>query len=89
MSEELIYRYVKVVYDADSPFEYSYRDDGRAAKPNDFVWVPVGKLNEKKIARVVSVGDYSKECVPFPLEKTKSILRVATDDEVAQIEANW
>ena len=88
-NNSVLYRYVKVVYDANTAFEYSYLDEQGVASVGDYVWVPVGKFNEKKIAYVVKAGEYTADRVPYPLEKTKKILRLATDEELAKIEADW
>lgn len=80
--EKRLYRYIKVVYDPMSSFEYSYLDKERIAAVDDYVWVPVGRFNEEKIAHVVSVGDYAAEDAPFPVERTKAVIRLATQKEV-------
>lgn len=83
------YRYVKVVYNPDDVREYSYLDENRIADYDSYVWVPVGKDNKQKIAFVVEFEDYTADKVPFPLDKVKKILRLATDEEVAKIESDW
>lgn len=86
-AEKKTYRYVKVVYDVDSIREYSYLDENRIADYDTYVWVPVGSDNKERLAYVVDIGEYTADNVPYPLEKTKNILRVATEKEVSKIEA--
>lgn len=86
---KMLYRYIKVVYDRDSAFAYSYLDSVGNINIGDYVWVPVGRYNEKRLAYVVSVGEYTIDKVPFPLDRTKKVLRLATDDEVAKAEGDW
>lgn len=83
------FRYIKVVFDNDDVREYSYLDRNRIADFGDYVWVPAGKENKQKLALVVDVKDYSPDELPYPIERTKNILRLASDEEVAMIEANW
>ena len=82
------YRYVKVVYDVDSIREYSYLDAERIADYDTYVWVPVGSDNKERLAYIVDIGEYTEDNVPYPLEKTKNILRLATEEEVSQIEGS-
>lgn len=89
IEETVTYRYIKVVFNDYSSVEYSYLDENRIAAEDSYVWVPVGRYNEKRLAYVVSVGEYTIDKVPFPLDRTKKVLRVATDDEVAKAEGDW
>ena len=89
LETEKTYRYVKVVYNPDDIREYSYLDENHIADYDSYVWVPVGKDNKEKIAFVVDLEDYTADKVPFPIDRVKKILRLATDEEVATIEANW
>lgn len=86
---EKTYRYVKVVYNPDDVKEYSYLDENRIADYDSYVWVPVGRDNKRKIAFVVDFEDYTVDKVPYPLDRVKKILRLATDEEVAKIESDW
>lgn len=47
----------------------------------DYVVVPVGKDNHHSIAEVVKIEYFAEESVPLPLEKTKHIIRICTDDD--------
>lgn len=44
--------------------------------------VPTGYENRPTLARVVSTGDYIEEIVPYPVEKTKGVLHMATEAEI-------
>ena len=83
------FRYIKVVFNDYSSIEYSYLDENRIAACDSYVWVPVGRDNIPKLAYVVDMKDYEEAKVPYPLEKTKKVLRTATDEEVAKAEENW
>ncbi len=54
---------------------YQYRTDDKTIRPGDKVVVPVGEDNEEKTARVISVDVYRSNSVPYPVHKTKKIIR--------------
>lgn len=54
---------------------YQYRTDDKTIRPGDKVIVPVGEDNEEKTARVISVDVYRSNSVPYPVHKTKKIIR--------------
>ena len=58
---------------AESP--YFYLTDDNSIKIGDTVIVPVGYSGKETEGTVVSVGQYLRVCVPFPVEKTKKIIR--------------
>lgn len=66
------YIYLSVAFDEYGK-EYYYRTTDETLEPGDLCIVPAGKDNHEAIARVVAVEYYSKEEVPLPLEKTKSV----------------
>lgn len=49
------------------------------------VVVPAGKDNHLAIAEIVDVEYFPPESVPFPLEKTKMILRRCTEEDYDEI----
>lgn len=73
-NDKTIYTYCGVLFsNFDRP--YSFRTEDNSIKIGDTVIVPVGK-NQKEIkGTVVSVGQYLRVGVPYPVEKTKLILR--------------
>lgn len=54
---------------------YHYRTDDVSIKIGDKVIVPVGGNGEISVATVVSVGKYLKSAVPYPIERTKKIIK--------------
>lgn len=61
---------------------YYYISDDPQIDFDDYVWVPVGEENEPKLAEIEDVDYFAPEDVPYPIERTKHILRRATDEEV-------
>ena len=57
--------------------KYYYRTEDAAIRLGDRVVVPFGRDNFELEGDVVDIGYYQADEVPFPLEKTKSILRKA------------
>lgn len=60
---------------------YSYLADNWDLTVGDTVIVPTGPENEPTVAKIVSLGAYALEAVPYPVEKMKSILRMAAAEE--------
>ncbi|MDO4284692.1 MAG: hypothetical protein Q4C60_05075 [Eubacteriales bacterium] len=58
---------------------YAYRAEDSALQIEDRVIVPVGVDNEETEGVVVSVGQYARIAVPYPVERTKTILRKVTE----------
>lgn len=54
---------------------YYYLTTDDTIRPGDRVLVPVGKMNAEKAATVTEVEYFQADQAPFPLERTKSILR--------------
>lgn len=73
-----IYTYCGVLL-PNSPRPLSYRTDDDTIKIGDSVIVPYGSNNEEKEGTVVSVGQYARLGVPYPVERTKSIIRKKDD----------
>ena len=72
--DDNIYTYCGVLLpNSDRP--YSFRTEDDSIKIGDTVIVPVGKNQKEKKGKVVSVGQYFRLSVPYPVEKTKLILR--------------
>ena len=61
---------------------YDYRTDDKTIKAGDLVIVPVA--GEEKTATVTAVNKYKKTDVPFPLEKTKYVIRKATKADITE-----
>lgn len=81
MADKTIYTYCGVKL----PFSgrpYSFRTDDDSLKIGDTVIVPVGEENKEMEGIIVSIGQYARIGVPFPVEKTKFIIRriIAADE---------
>ena len=74
LSDKNEYIYCGVMYEGND-FTYHYLTDDESIKIGDTVIVPVGSTNEETTATVVSVGKYLRVAAPYPVEKTKKIIR--------------
>ncbi len=72
--DKTIYIYCGVLLPFSSR-PYSYRTEDSSLKIGDRVLVPVGAEQKEMTGTVVSVGQYTRVSVPFPVEKTKKIIR--------------
>lgn len=54
--------------------EYTYLDRKKECQKGDVVAVPVGSSHEEIIGEVTAVGEFTKDNMPYPLEKMKSII---------------
>lgn len=74
------YIYCSVEFDEGCNTYYYIADDD-SIEIGDYVIVPAGKDNHHAIVRVVDIEYYSEEYAPFPVEKTKHVIRKCTDDD--------
>lgn len=65
---------------------YYYRTQDDHIRVRDWVIVPTGRDDHPTAAKVVEVAYFAPADVPFPLEKTKQILRKCTPEEQCSIE---
>ena len=77
------YRFCSVTF-LSSYTPYSYRLEGQEVHVGDYVLVPTGPTNRETMARVVSVGRYRAEVVPYPVDKAKFIIRKLTEEEFTE-----
>ena len=70
----------------DGSKTYYYRTEDDSLEEGDEVVVPAGKDDHLAIAKIVDVEYFSPESVPFPLEKTKMILRRCTKEDYDEID---
>ncbi len=77
LEDRSVYTLCGVVFDGNSQ-PYYYRTEDETIKVGDTVLVPAG--NNEAEAIVVSVGQYMKLAAPFPIEKTKFIIRKITEE---------
>ena len=68
------YIYCKVMFEENGK-SYYYITDDETINIGDLVVVPAGPDNAESVVKVVDIHRYSIEDVPFPVEKTKRILR--------------
>ena len=61
---------------------YHYISDDRSVKIGDYVIVPVGSENKESIAQVAESKSYDILHAPYPVEKTKHIIRKCTEEEL-------
>ncbi len=74
LEDKTIYTYCGVMLPfSDRP--YSYRTDDDGLEIGDEVVVPVGEEDKEMNGIIVSIGRYASIGVPFPVEKTKFIIR--------------
>jgi hypothetical protein len=75
------YIFCSLVFDNGyKSYYYLTYDDSIAV--GDFVIVPAGKENNLKVAKVVKIEYFTKENAPFPIEKTKCIIRRCSKNEL-------
>lgn len=75
LNDKKIYTYCGVML-SNSGRSYSYRTEDTTIKVGDIVCVPVGKENKVVTGTVVSVGQYARIVVPYPVEQTRFIIDV-------------
>lgn len=76
--------YIFCSVEFDSGYKsYYYITDDDSIEVGDFVIVPAGKDNHPAAVEVVKKEYFSEEDAPFPIEKTKRIIRKCTDEEFA------
>lgn len=71
-ADDKIYTFCGVVF-PHTLHPYHYRTEDAAIKVGDEVLVPVG--TKETIGTVVSIGQYMRIAAPYPVEKTKFIIR--------------
>lgn len=72
--------YCQVSFEPEGKLYY-YRCNDDTIEAGDFVIVPAGPLNEKKIVKVEVVDWMQPNEFPLPLENTKSIIRIVRDED--------
>lgn len=79
VSDKTVYTYCGVLIPFSSR-PYSFRTDDNSIKIGDTVIVPVGENEKEMKGRVVSIGQYLRLSAPYPVEKTKLIIRKAEEE---------
>lgn len=80
---DLIYCSVEFIEGGSKTYYYRTEDD--SLEEGDEVVVPAGKDNHPAIAEIVDVEYFSPDAVPFPIEKTKVILRRCTEEDYHEL----
>lgn len=73
-TDEKVYIYCGVVFQKPGKV-YCYRTEDDTIQVGDKVIVAVGREMEEKEVEVVYVGRYLRACAPYPVDKSKCILR--------------
>ena len=73
-ADEKVYIYCGVVFSKPGKV-YCYRTEDETIQIGDKVIVAVGREMEEKEVEVVHVGRYLRACAPYPVDKSKCILR--------------
>ncbi|MEG0355980.1 MAG: hypothetical protein RR621_10065 [Lachnospiraceae bacterium] len=74
------YIFCSVEFDESSK-SYYYLTEDESLKIGDLVLVPVGKEANTSLAQIVDIEYFSKDNVPFPFEKVKSIICKCRDED--------
>ena len=74
------YIYCSVTF-GESYNTYDYLTDDDSIEVGDLVIVPVGKDNHQVVVEVVKIRYYQENKVPYPIYKTKKIIRKHTEEE--------
>lgn len=81
LDDKSIYTYCAVMFPS-ALHPYHYKTDDETIQIGDKVIVPVGTNNEERMGTVVSIEKHLRVSVPYPVEKTKSIIRKCEDKEI-------
>ena len=87
--ENYDYLYVGVSPKGQYGCNYWYIDEEKQTKENTYVWVNMGRRNTEQIVYVDSVRYCNANDVPYPTEKTKRVLRQATEEEIEEADVLW
>lgn len=79
VSDKMVYTYCGVLLPFSSR-PYSFRTEDNTIQICDTVIVPVGENDKEMKGRVVSIGQYLRLSAPYPVEKTKLIIRKAEEE---------
>ncbi len=80
ISDNTIYNFIGVLFPYATQ-HYHYLTDDDTITIGDYVVVPVGIDNKETVGKVVSVEKHLGISVPFPVEKTKKVIRKYTETD--------
>ena len=83
------YLYVGVSPKPFKGLNYWYIDEEKVSKPNTYVWGRMGSHNREQILYVDSVQLFTKDKAPYPVEKTRRVIRQTTKEESLEADENW
>ena len=87
--ENFDYLYVGVSPKGQYGCNYWYIDEAKQTQENTYVWVNMGRRNTEQIVYVDSIRYCNANEVPYPIEKTKRVIRQATEDETEEADILW
>ena len=87
--ENYDYLYVGVSPKGQYGCNYWYIDEEKQTQENTYVWVNMGRKNTEQIVYVDSVRYCNASGVPYPVEKTKRVLRQTTEEETEEADVLW
>lgn len=78
LSNDKVYTFLGVIF-SFANYHYYYLTDDDTIGIGDYVLVPVGPEDKESIGKVVSVEKHLHISAPFPIGKTKRIIRKCTE----------
>lgn len=87
--ENCDYLYVGVSPKGQYGCNYWYVDEAKRTQENTYVWVNMGRRNTEQIVYVDSIRYCNADDVPYPIEKTKRVIRQATEEETEEADVLW
>ncbi|MBE7068218.1 MAG: hypothetical protein E7381_02845 [Clostridiales bacterium] len=88
-SDDGAYLYVGVSPRGCVGCNYWYVDEEKRTQANTYVWVTMGRRNTEQIVYVDSVRYCNANDAPYPINKTKRVLRQTTQEETELADALW
>ena len=68
---------------------YWYIDEEKQTQADTYIWVKMGPKDKEQLVYVDSVRYCNADEVPYPIEKTKRVIRQATEEEAAEADVLW
>ena len=83
------YLYVGVSPKGQYDCNYWYIDEAKQTQADTYIWVKMGPKDKEQLVYVDSVRYCNADEVPYPIEKTKRVIRQATEEEAAEADVLW
>ena len=87
--ENCDYLYIGVSPKGQYGCNYWYIDEEKQTREDTYVCVNMGRRNTEQIVYVDSVRYCNANDVPYPIDKTKRVLRQATEEETEEADVLW